>query len=311
MSKLPWVCMGDFNDVCYDSEKSGSFRKNWSAMSDFREAMENSQLEDIGFQGPKYTWSNKKYGNGLIMERLDMGLCNKEWKTLFLVFGIRYLDFWGSDHRPILLDFSNALSPGQGCSSRKARSHWTKSKNRMEDFITRYFSNLFTSSNPRLDHINKVLEGVNRKPTDQMVRLLEMKFSAADVRKVVFYMSPMKSPRKDSLPAIFYQKYCETIGTGFTNYCLEVLNNGRLVAECNSTIITLIPKTRFLELVSDYRPISLCNVLYKIIAKAITNRLRTVLDGVISEAQSAFISSASFPIVLWWVLSVFTGSREE
>ena len=68
-----------------------------------------------------------------------------------------------------------------------------------------------------------------------------------------------------------------------TATCLRVLNDGESVREFNNTVISLIPKTQTPVLVSDFRPISLCNVLYKIIAKAISNRFRTVLGEVISE----------------------------
>lgn len=102
-------------------------------------------------------------------------------------------------------------------------------------------------------------------------------------------MSLMKASGKNGLPTIFYQKYWENISLSITNCCLNVLNNGGLVKEFNSTILTLIPKTQSPKVVSDYRPISLFSVLYKINDKAITNRLRNVLNGVISEAQSAFI----------------------
>ena len=57
----------------------------------------------------------------------------------------------------------------------------------------------------------------------------------------------------------------------------------------NRTVITLIPKVNQPSKMSEFRPISLCNVFYKIIAKTIANRLRGVLDGVISENQCAFI----------------------
>ena len=59
--------------------------------------------------------------------------------------------------------------------------------------------------------------------------------------------------------------------------------------ELNSTYITLIPKSKNPTCVTDYRPISLCNILYKLISKVLANRLKEVLLATISSYQRAFI----------------------
>lgn len=54
-------------------------------------------------------------------------------------------------------------------------------------------------------------------------------------------------------------------------------------------MITLVPKVKKAERIKDFGPISLCNVIYKIVAKAITNRIRIVMDKIIDQNQSAFV----------------------
>ena len=57
----------------------------------------------------------------------------------------------------------------------------------------------------------------------------------------------------------------------------------------NETYICLIPKVSSPKKISKFRPISFCNVLYKIVAKVLANRLKLILPKVISESQSAFV----------------------
>ncbi|XP_071742048.1 uncharacterized protein [Rutidosis leptorrhynchoides] len=70
---------------------------------------------------------------------------------------------------------------------------------------------------------------------------------------------------------------------------LIFFDNGKLLSEINHTIIALLPKVQSPCKVTDYRPISCCNVLYKCISKIITNRLKNALDDIVSINQSAFI----------------------
>ncbi|KAL5736596.1 hypothetical protein ACOSQ2_031384 [Xanthoceras sorbifolium] len=122
-----------------------------------------------------------------------------------------------------------------------------------------------------------------------MNMVLDAKFSADEIRHALFQMHPTKAPGVDGLPALFFQKYWSIVGDGVVAACLGCLNDGLPMQEVNSTLITLIPKKERPREVSDFRPISLCTSVYKIIAKTIANRFRSVLGDVISESQSAFI----------------------
>lgn len=75
--------------------------------------------------------------------------------------------------------------------------------------------------------------------------------------------------------------------------CLDILNGSKSIRSWNNTNIVLIPKKSDPKDVSDFRPISLCNVNYKIVTKTIANRLKLVLKDIISESQSALIQGRS------------------
>lgn len=75
--------------------------------------------------------------------------------------------------------------------------------------------------------------------------------------------------------------------------CKQWLNDLAFPLNLNDTTIVLTPKKDNADSMKDLRPIALCNVLYKVIAKVLSNRLRVILPGIISENQSAFVPNRS------------------
>ena len=125
--------------------------------------------------------------------------------------------------------------------------------------------------------------------SSNMLNILLEEFSADEVKTALFQMSPTKTPGSDGMNALFYQKFWHIVSNDVTNAVLDFLNTGFMLLELNYTHIVLIPKVKSPEKISDFRPISLCNVIYKIISKVLANRLKLILPQLISPSQSAFV----------------------
>ncbi|KAK3195456.1 hypothetical protein Dsin_026766 [Dipteronia sinensis] len=238
-----------------DSEKMGGIRKPRLQMDNFRSALDDCGLGDMGFLGPAFRWCNERGGSEMVHERLDCGVCNFQWRNIFLDATVSHLVFWKSDHRPLLLDvvrrvqLTNRQTKG-GTRHFHFKECWTDQKE-CEGVIKKAW---------RCGNDGKGLGGVvwwlisidvqrgcrggmlvkDTRISENNKSMLDAAFTAEKVRKALFDMHPSKALGID-------------------------------------------------ERMSHFRPISLCNVLYNIIAKAIANRLRLVLGDVISKTHRAFI----------------------
>jgi hypothetical protein len=153
--------------------------------------------------------------------------------------------------------------------------------------FTEYFSGLFTAS-PQGD-LAKCLQHVASRIDGDMNASLLKPFLEEEVQCALFQMAPTKTPGPDGYPAGFFQKNWGTLGGDIYRTILGILNSGSMPNSLNTTHIALIPKIKNPSSVKDFRPISLCNVLYKIISKVLANRLKKFLNHIISPVQSAFI----------------------
>ena len=133
------------------------------------------------------------------------------------------------------------------------------------------------------------LRVIDRRVSDDTNDVLLKEFRVEEVRRALKQMHPTKSLGPDGMSPIFFQKYWDVMGPQVVDCVLNTLNSGIMPDGLNDTYICLIPKVNCPQKITDFCPISLCNIIYKLVSKVLANRLKIVLPAVISEAQSAFV----------------------
>jgi len=148
-----------------------------------------------------------------------------------------------------------------------------------------------------LNNTQQLLDVVEPCVTSEMNDSLLAEFSE-EVVAALNSIGDLKAPGPDGMPSAFYKNFWDVVGRKVTSEVLQILNEGAPIpVEWNQTVMSLIPKVKTPESVSELRPISLCNVLYKIVAKILTNRLKEILPNIISPTQSAFVPRDLYQII--------------
>lgn len=110
-----------------------------------------------------------------------------------------------------------------------------------------------------------------------------------EIKEALDGIGDLKAPGVDGMPALFYKQYWNIVGHNVIKEVKRFLNGHEMPDGWNETMVVLIPKVPNAEKIKDLRPISLCNVVYKIASKVLSNRLKAILPDIISLNQSAFV----------------------
>ncbi|KAL0316166.1 UNVERIFIED_CONTAM: putative mitochondrial protein [Sesamum radiatum] len=153
---------------------------------------------------------------------------------------------------------------------------WIVDPAALRRLIERHFSRVFDSDQPSTTEIERGMEHLACR-----IEALAQLFTKEEVARALFQMAPMKSPGPDGMPPLFFNIF----GRRFKGMSFLLCYARSL----NDTHIVLIPKCRKPESLSQCRPISLCNVLYKIASKSIANRIKPFLETIISPTQAVFV----------------------
>ncbi|GMJ04189.1 hypothetical protein HRI_004088000 [Hibiscus trionum] len=165
---------------------------------------------------------------------------------------------------------------------------WFSEDTEMLNLVGSYFQKLFTSSDMVDDR--RLLDCVRPVITGEVNSKLTSPFNREEIDTALRSMAPLKASGFDGYPALFYQRYWSIVGDKVSDFCLQILNNNGDLDAINSANIVLLPKVTCPTSMVHFRPISLCNVLYKIIAKAIVHRIAPLLGMCIDDTQGVFVA---------------------
>ncbi|XP_023928116.1 uncharacterized protein LOC112039472 [Quercus suber] len=112
LHNLPWLMLGDFNEVLSSEDKFGGNQVSLNRTLQFKECSDVCNMLDLGFTGSKYTWTNRRPIFDLILERIDRYFANPSWRILFPEAAMTHLPRTCSNHCPILVELLGSTPPG-------------------------------------------------------------------------------------------------------------------------------------------------------------------------------------------------------
>ena len=171
---------------------------------------------------------------------------------------------------------------------RNNENQWVSEAQELEELAVNYFKKLYS-----LEDVDTDTQGLLVRRfvslTNHDYDSLNKTFSAEEVEKAVRGMGSFKAPGPDGFQPVFYQRCWETVGDAVVRFATQFFETGKLPENTNDALVVLIPKVTKPESITQFRPISLCNVLFKTITKAMVGRLKGIMKKLIGPAQASFI----------------------
>nr|GEX09959.1 RNA-directed DNA polymerase, eukaryota, reverse transcriptase zinc-binding domain protein [Tanacetum cinerariifolium] len=163
---------------------------------------------------------------------------------------------------------------------------WLDEPCHVKEELRLHFANRFSAHSPNRCKLNFVF---SNKLSPDLASDLERPITRAEVRSAVWGCGENKSLGPDGFTFEFFRKYWDILGVDFCAAIDWFFEHCTFARGCNSSFITLIPKTQDPKFISDFRPISLIGSRYKVVTKILANRLSLVIFDLISDVKTAFL----------------------
>ncbi|KAL8142958.1 hypothetical protein V2J09_015990 [Rumex salicifolius] len=175
---------------------------------------------------------------------------------------------------------------------------WEKDEEKLEEMATDYFQRLYS-----LDESNVVISLPRsgfQLLSESETTMLNAPFDVEEIRAAVMSMGGYKAPGPDGYQPIFYQNCWDIVGASVVEFVLNFFRSGVLPDSMNDVLVVLIARVAKPERIQQFRPISLCNVLFKTITKTMVNRLKGVIGKLMGDIHVYVVYIDGVLAVFWW-----------
>ncbi|XP_075653884.1 uncharacterized protein LOC142624237 [Castanea sativa] len=306
---LPWNMMGDFNEVLLSNEKFGGHPANTKRALRFQECLDACNMIDMGFSGAKYTWSI--YERAVASFTTKAKIWNKE------VFGnifsrkrkiearLRGIQI-ALSNRPSqsLVDLENDLRGEYAEVFRIEEEFWFM-KSRVEVPVNGDSNTSFYHTSTITRRIrNKIVNlrdgngdwigndtDVAKHVRDGFIAFYTTEpISDQEIKNSIWSMKLFKALEPNGLQAGFFHRFWLLVSSSVIKAVQGVFHSGKVSKNLKKALISLIPKCSGADCLSSYKPISLCNTVYKAVSKVIVARLRPYLNYSKDKKQNCWPS---------------------
>ncbi|XP_061368719.1 uncharacterized protein LOC133311659 [Gastrolobium bilobum] len=161
--------------------------------------------------------------------------------------------------------------------------HWINGEEELIALARNFFINLFKEeiSVPIWLHTSNSWPEIK----EDQLESLSLSVGMEEVKCAFFQMAPLKAPGPDGFPALFFQRNWKILKDQVLTSMRGYLDKPQLIQEINYTMLALIPKIERPCLMKQFRPIALCNSIYKGLSKILANKIKPLLGSLISPNQ--------------------------
>ncbi|XP_010687418.1 uncharacterized protein LOC104901528 [Beta vulgaris subsp. vulgaris] len=152
-----------------------------------------------------------------------------------------------------------------------------------------YYEKLLGTTRESRRCINEEIIALGRVLSQQHQDSLMLPVTEVEIKNALFSIPGDKSPGPNGFGTFFYKDAWQIVGHDIIEAVKEFFSSGKLLREVNNAVITLIPKVKCPGNVTEFRPISCCNVIYKCITKVMCAKMKNILPDIITANQGAFI----------------------